>query len=192
MRTLAMALVLAASPALAEVKPRMGDAPVTVRPETIIIHGKAPPKVAPKPKKRYHRIAPPYSDQAIESNVWAKAWVMLDIDTRGTVQRIKLLKRPGYDLDQIAIDRAFAMRFEPAEDANGYATRSQLVVPIEWPSYWWLVELEGVSTGIPAYAHRIRCAGSGPMALDSIHPTYRDCSQPDLSKVESEPWITRR
>src|SRR5262245_56921510 len=55
----ALAIALSALPARADVPPRY------VRGETIIVHGTAPPKVAPRPRKNYHRMAPPYSDEAI-------------------------------------------------------------------------------------------------------------------------------
>jgi hypothetical protein len=166
------------------------DTPVvTVRGETIIVEDKAPPVRAPKPRKRYDRIAPPYSDEASTADVWARAWLVLDIDERGRVRRVKLLKKPGLDLEQIAIDRAFSMRFDPAQDASGAPIRVQLVTSIEWPAYWWLIAREGLATKIPAYASNVPCPGTGPMKMESIHPMYRDCSQPDLSKAASVPWI---
>ena len=42
----------------------------------------------------------------------------------------------------------------------------------------------------PTLADTVPCAGSGPLMHDSIHPIYRDCRMPDLSKdFDSEPWI---
>jgi hypothetical protein len=215
-----VAAALVASPALAQHKPthnpldrpgggvpevdpgpRLGrvgfgvaDGPRIVRGETIIIRGTAPPKVLPKAKKRYGRIAPAYSDKAILEDRWAKAWLLLDIDERGNVARLKLLKAPGYDLDQIAIERGFSMRFDPAQDANGNAIPSQLVTPIEWPSYWWLIAREGLATKIPEYIERVPCANSGrPMKLGSIHPAYRDCTPtPDLSTLDKFAWIEQK
>jgi hypothetical protein len=183
------ALLVAA--ALAATTPAYADTPRAVRGETIVIQDQAPPWVAPKPTKRYHRIAPPYSDRAILTNTWAKAWLLLDIDAAGSVTRVKLLNKPGSDLDQIAIDYAFTLKFAPAQDARGNPTRSQLVWPIEWPSYWYMVELEGVATRIPDGAARVRCRGSGPMAMGSLHPTYRDCSRPDLTKIQTAAWVTK-
>jgi hypothetical protein len=216
---IAVVAVLVTSPALAQNKPthnpldrprggvpiidpgpRVGSArfgvierPRAVRGETIIIHGTAPPKVLPKAKKRYGRIAPAYSDYAIEHDKWAKAWLLLDIDERGSVTRVKLLKKPGYDLDQIAIDRGFSMRFDPAQDANGNAMKSQLVTPIEWPAYWWLIAREGLATKIPESIEFVPCEGSGPMHMGSIHPAYRDCSPPPaLDQLDSYPWIEKK
>jgi hypothetical protein len=178
--------MLVAVTAHAETKPQ------TVRGETIVIEGKAPPVKPPKGVKHYANIAPPYSDYAIEHDTWTRAWLVLDIDERGTVQRVKFLKRPGADLDQIAIDRALSMRFSPAEDATGRAIRTQILWPIEWPSYWWLVSTTGFATGIPTAIYGVPCANSGrPLNLDSAHPVYRDCSMPDFSKATSERWISR-
>jgi hypothetical protein len=181
------------TPRLGNVQLRVETVPRVVRGETIIIHGTAPPKVLPKAKKRYGRIAPAYSDYAIERDKWAKAWLLLDIDEQGVVTRLKLLKAPGYDLDQIAIDRGFSMRFDPAQDANGNAIRSQLITPIEWPAYWWLIAREGLATKIPEYIERVPCFGSGPMKIGSIHPAYRDCSPPPaLSDLDKFVWIEKR
>ena len=194
-----LALVLAsASTAAADPPPRY------VPGETIVIHGKTPPpKVLPHPKKHYHRMAPPYSDEAILSDAWTKAWVLLDIDAHGVVQRVKLLKRPGYGLDAIAIAHAMKMRFDPAEDAQGYAVPSLLLWSIEWPSYWWLVDLDIPPTTVPNFADDpevfkgtgmfvVPCKGSGPMQLGSLHPTNRDCSPPPpASEFDKVAWVTK-
>lgn len=181
----AAVLVVAASSAYA-------DAPRTVRGETIHVEGKAPPGTPPKPVKRYRAIAPRYSDYAIEHDTWARAWLLLDIDTRGVVTRVKLLHRPGAELDQIAIDTAMKMRFEPARDAGGMAQETHLVWTIEWPSYGWLIAHEGLATKIPASVQGVTCAGSGaPLNLDEVHPVFRDCTMPDLSKVDALPWLTK-
>lgn len=166
------------------------EEPRTVRGETIIIRGHAPGYKLPQPKKD-PRIAPKYSDAAIEHDAWTRAWMVLDIDDRGIVQRIQWLKRPGYDLEQIALDRAFGTRFEPARDGLGRAQPARLVYPIEWPSYWWLVKHTGFATRIPVSAGGVPCKGEGPLDLDRAHPVYRDCSVPDLSRMPLEPWIDR-
>ncbi len=156
--------------------------------ETIIIRDKAPPKVLPHPRKNYHRMAPPYSDEAIDSDIWAKAWVLLDIDERGKVARVKLLKQPGHGLDQIAIDHAFKMRFDPALDGQGRPMASELLWSIEWPSYWWLVNMDEPPNRVPDYAENMECAGSGPLAFGRLHKVYRDCSKPDLTRIDRVPW----
>jgi hypothetical protein len=156
--------------------------------ETIVIHD-PPPKVEPKPVKHYSRIAPPYSDYAIEHDVWTRAWLLLDIDATGTVRRVKFLKHPGADLDTIALQQALAMKFEPARDAHDRAVSRLMLWKIEWPSYWWLVMTEGVTTGIPpSVEHGEPCAGSGPFWMESMHHVYKDCSGPDFRLAQTEPW----
>lgn len=164
------------------------DAPRDVRGETIEIHDHAPPKVQAKPVKNYFRIAPHYSDYAIEHDTWAKAFLLLDINAQGRVERVKLLKHPGADLDQIAIDTALGLSFAPAQDDRGNAIGSQIVWPIEWPSYWWLVARTGLATGLIDMSH-VPCRGSAPMHMGSIHPTYRDCETFKLGVLRTEPWI---
>src|SRR5512138_1205894 len=68
--------------------------------ETIEIHDPLPPPVLPKAKKDA-RILPKYSDDAVLSDAWEKAWLLLDVDTTGSVTRVKMLKRPGHDLEKI-------------------------------------------------------------------------------------------
>jgi len=170
----ALALLLLATPALANT-------------ETIVIHD-PPPKVEPKPVKHYSRIAPPYSDYAIEHDKWARAWLVLDVDPTGTVRRVKFLHRPGSDLDAIAIRQGLAMKFEPARDAHDRPVSRMVLWTIEWPAYWWLVQREGVTTGIPEYVSNVPCQGSGPWHVRSMHPTYRDCSPPDFQLAQTEPW----
>lgn len=185
--------VLVASPALAGPRATPVHEARVVPGETIIIRESTPVKVMPKAKKPYGRIAAPYSDEAIERDIWAKAWLLLDIDESGVVTRLKLLKKPGYDLDQIAIERGFSMRFDPAEDTHGKRLRSLLITPIEWPAYWWLVKFEGLTTRIPEYIAQVPCEGTGPLHLGSLHPVYRDCSPPPpIEKLDESPWITRR
>ncbi len=150
--------------------------------EVIEIHDRA----HPAHDARVTHGMPPYSDAAIDSNTWARAWLLLDIDANGFVTRLKLLARPGHDLDRIAIERAFATRFSPALDRAGNAVHSQLVWGIEWPAYWWLREHAG--NALPP------CRGSGPLQLGAMtsSPVYRDCSEPDLARSVRETWIYPR
>jgi len=197
---LAVVLAFATTSAAADDEPP----PRYVPGETIVIQGKAPvPKVLPHPKKHYHRMAPPYSDEAIDKDVWTKAWVLLDIDAYGVVKRVKLLKRPGYGMDSIAVAHAMKMRFDPAEDANGYAIPTMLLWSIEWPSYWWLVNLDIPPTTVPNFVddpdHHtamggfvVPCKGNGPLQFGSLHPTNRDCSPPPpASEFAKVAWVTK-
>jgi hypothetical protein len=165
--------------------------PQTRGSEVIEIHDMPPaPAKQAKVKHRRYRIAPAYSDAAIEHDAWAIAWLLLDIDATGKVTRVKFLHYPGYDLEHTAIETALGLTFEPALDADGRAQRSYLIYPLEWPSYWWMVMHTGFATRIPAEAYANPCKGSGPLNLDYRDPVYRDCSGPDLSLGKTEPWYS--
>jgi hypothetical protein len=162
--------------------------------EVIEIEGAPPtPKVKAKPKKRYLgtgtkldniflRPAPEYSDSAVLSDAWELAWMLLDIDEKGAVTRVKFLKVPGHDLEKLAVKEAMKLQFEPAIGLDGK--------PIQWPSYWWLVKFTGLATGIPDTSH-VPCRGSGPLHLGSVHPTYKDCGKPDWKRANTAPWVTK-
>jgi hypothetical protein len=165
--------------------------------EVIVVEGTAPPAVLARPKNHVPSKAPPYSDRAILSDAWTRAWMLLEIDEVGRVTRFKFLKRPGYDLERIAMREVVKLRFDPARDGRGRAMRTQIVWSIEWPSAGWLEQLVGTYSAMPPLRgfpprrldHYVPCAGSGPWAMDSVHKTYRDCSRPDLSKAAREPWV---
>jgi hypothetical protein len=167
--------------------------------EVIVLEGKAPPSTPPRPTNFVHQKAPPYSDEAILSDAWTKAWLLLDIDERGVVTRFKFLKRPGYELEEIARAEAFRLRFTPARDGNGKAMRSQLLWEIEWPSAFWLSTFVGTRSAMPKVVgfpprrqdYAVPCRGSGPLNLGSVRPTYKDCSKPDLSRAAVEAWVVR-
>jgi hypothetical protein len=169
--------------------------------EVIVIDEKPPRAAVPARAVNFSPIkAPPYSDRAIEEDAWTRAWLLLDIDDTGTVRRFKFLKRPGHDLEAIATREAFKLRFQPARDASGRPVATWMLWLIEWPSHGWLIARLGLATRMPpvvgfpprSMAAHVPCAGSGPLNLDSIHPVYRDCSRPDLSRpFESERWIGR-
>ena len=192
MRTALVALlalaILASTPA-----PAAADEPTTRGSEVIEIEGAPPPPVVrPKAKKpRSMGVIPSYSDDAILHNAWERAWLLLDIDASGAVTRLKFLHRPGHDLENKAIEKAFGFSFEPARDADGKAIQSYVIWPLEWPSYWWLVGRVGfVTTPVPAYSLNMPCKGSGePLNLDYHHVEYRDCSPPDIAKAKTEPWV---
>ncbi|HEY5936470.1 MAG TPA: hypothetical protein VIU61_17585 [Kofleriaceae bacterium] len=176
------------------------DTPLTVPGEVIKIEGRLPPKVKPRPRNYSQKKAPPYSDRALLSDAWTKAWLLLDVSADGEVIRFKFLKRPGYDLETIAASEVFKLRFEPARDHSDKPVRTLLLWSIEWPSAGWLEKLVGTRSrmppliGIPpnvrSQSDYVPCAGSGPWHMDSVHKTYKDCSKPDWSNEANEPWIT--
>jgi len=111
----------------------------------IVDHKLPTPAVLPKPMTDPQK-ALPYSQAAFERDAWAKAWLLLDVDEQGVVTRLKLLKAPGFDLDEIAIEEGFKLRFEPARDAAGNAIRTHIVWSMEWPSWNWIIQ-EGGTIG---------------------------------------------
>src|SRR5262249_28322597 len=162
--------------------------------EVIVIEDRTAPAKAKnfKPLK-----APPYSDEAVLTDAWTRAWLLLDVDERGHVVRLKVLKHPGYDLEAIAGAGAFKRELGRAGDAAGKPIRTWVVWDIEWPSAWWLSTFVGTRASMPPIvgfpprrldAH-VPCAGSGPLNLGSIHPVYKDCSKPDMSRAAKERWI---
>ena len=176
---------------------RADDKPNVQRGEVIVIEDSPPPVVAPKPTNFKPMKAPPYSDEAMLTDIWTKAWMLLDVSETGVVTRFKFLKKPGADLERIAATEVWKLRFEPARDAQGKPMRTQILWEIEWPSAWWLVTFTGVTSGMPpivgfpprSLADSVPCRGSGPLNLGSVHPTYRDCSRPDLTKAATATWV---
>lgn len=169
------------------------------RGEVIVIEGTAPPSTPPKPTNFKPHKAPPYSDRAILSDAWTKAWMLLDVDERGVVTRFKFLKRPGYDLEEIATSEVFELRFAPATDGAGRPMRTTVLWEIEWPSAFWLSTFVGTRSAMPKIVgfpprrqdDYVPCRGSGPMLLGSVRPTYKDCSKPDMAKADTERWVAR-
>lgn len=183
--------------------------------EIIRIIDQKPPTVPPKLPRGKPRVTPPYSDEAVLRDAWAKAWLLLDIDETGQVRRVKLVKRPGFGLDEIAVKEAMKLRFDPALDEHRKPMRTQIFWAMEWPSHGWLSAHNGTATRMPAESYavdpftsgfggltnlaaptlgasalrRVPCAGSGPLNLDLHYPVYRDCSKPNLRKVPLLPWL---
>ncbi len=183
--------------------------------EVIRILDSKPPTVPPRLSKDIPKITPQYSEEAVERDAWARAWLLLDIDETGKVVRVKLLRRPGFDLDEIAVKEAMKLRFDPALDEHKKPMRTQMLWSMEWPSHGWLVEHNGTATRLPVEAYvidplmrgfggigqptapptgasslsRVPCAGSGPLNLDLRYPVYRDCSKPDLARASILPWL---
>ena len=171
--------------------------------EVIVIRDRIAPPVPPKPTNHVRSKAPPYSDRAVLTNAWTKAWFLLDLDEQGKLRRYKFLRRPGYDLERIAVDEIRKLRFEPGRDRSGKPVRTWMVWAVEWPSAWWLGQeashLPGTRAGMAARTvgfpprpgdASVPCHGSAWM-MGSVFATTvtKDCSRPDLSKAAAEPWI---
>jgi hypothetical protein len=158
--------------------------------EVIVVQGRV---VQPAKSQRDPKLVPAYSDRAIESNTWTRAWLLLDIDSTGSVRRVKFVKKPGLDLETIALKHAFTTHFEPARDATNNPVSSQLVWGIEWPAHGWMVQHVGSAAKLPDH-DLPRCAGTGPLNLGSmLEPVYRDCSKPDMAHTENwGAWLVQR
>lgn len=193
MGRLAMLVLLLSSTAFAD------DEPLEARGEVIVIEGKAPPMTPPKATNFKKRATPPYSDRAVLSDAWTRAWLLLHVDESGKVTHLKWLHKPGWDLEKIAISEAFKLTFEPARDDRNKPMAVDIVWEMEWPSAWWLQTFVGTrSTAVPIVDFpprrldsHVPCRGSGPLHLGSVHPVYKDCSKPDLTKIKTESWIAR-
>jgi hypothetical protein len=130
------------------------EAELEVHGEVIHVEGRWRPQPAkPAEPKVDAQKTPPYSDEAVERDAWARAWLLLDVDETGKVTRLKLLKKPGFDLDAIAIRAGFELRFEPARDAHGKPMKTYIVWSMEWPSYGWLVQRNGSALRMPRNIH---------------------------------------
>lgn len=153
--------------------------------ETIAVKDVVPPAKLAKPLSD-PTIIPEYTTALMDDNAWARAWLLLDVDTSGTVARIKLLSAPGHDLDKIAIRDGFKLTFEPARDRSDKPIRSQVLWLYEWPSFWWMTENNYARRRMPREAFRVPCRGSGP-----TRDVYRDCSPANLGAAITERWIDR-
>ncbi|HMG73441.1 MAG TPA: energy transducer TonB [Pyrinomonadaceae bacterium] len=67
---------------------------------------------APRP---YRRLKPPYPETAARAEVEATVDVLVDIDARGEVGRVEIIRWAGYGLDQSVIDTVKQMHFFPAQ-----------------------------------------------------------------------------
>ncbi|HEY3805616.1 MAG TPA: hypothetical protein VGL61_23580 [Kofleriaceae bacterium] len=173
---------------------------ISARAEVIEIHDYVPPKVLPKPSRSWNpNRLPPYSDAAILQDAWVRSWLLLDIDAHGKVARFKFLRRPGYDLEPIAAREVWNLTFDPARDNTNRPVGTLIVWRIEWPSAGWMLDRFGTYLVWPpknadngvSPVEDVPCASRGSLDLESIHPVFRDCSQPDLRRVNVEPWVTR-
>ena len=106
------------------------------------------PTVAAKPKQDV-QLSLPYSEESIERDAWARAWLLLDVDQYGHVSRLKLLKRPGFGLEKICLEEAFKMRFAPARDHAGRPMKTYVLWTMEWPSWGWLIQGNGTAMRRP-------------------------------------------
>jgi len=155
--------------------------------EAIEIKETSRPAVTAKPVNKWISI-PPYSETAIADNVWVRAWMALDVDATGRVQHVRWIRRPGHDLEAIAVRAAFETVFEPARDRVKRPIGSQVVWSFEWPSHWWLDHQNDHTddSRMPDNYVTVECQKPGEKRRDR-----RDCTQADLGAALREPWFAR-
>lgn len=152
--------------------------------EAIEIHEAIAPAIVPQPLSDAS-VIPPYSDAAIEHNVWARAWLMVDVQPTGRVARVKLLGTPPDGLDAIAVAQALKLEFKPARDRSNQPIAAMVVWMFEWPSFSWVNRSGWRQHRLSSAILDIPCRGSGPSKR-----FMRDCSGPDMTRYASAPWIT--
>ncbi len=140
------------------------------------------PQIMPKPRQATNLI-PEYTQAARDANVWARAWLVLDVDGKGRVTRLKLLDAPGYGLDDIAIREAFKLRFEPARTRAGATARAMVLWTYEWPAYWWMFDNKLPLQVVPEKALGVPCQGTPARAA-----VLRNCAQATVARVQQVEW----
>lgn len=141
------------------------------------------PSIMPKPTTATNLVLD-YSTAVKDANAWVRAWLVLDVNASGYVRRLKLINRPGYGLDELAVREAFKLRFAPARSRAGKAVPAMVLWTYEWPSYWWMIEQKLDPRLVPEKAAKLPCKGTS-----STERTQRDCSQADLGAAQLLPWI---
>ena len=71
--------------------------------------------------RAYRRLKPPYPETAARAEAEATVDALVDIDARGEVGRVEIVRWAGYGLDQSVVDTVEQMHFFPAM-RNGIAT----------------------------------------------------------------------
>jgi hypothetical protein len=145
------------------------------------------PKVKAKPTKDV-RLSLPYSEEAVERDAWARAWLLLDVDEQGGVTRLKLLKAPGFDLDRICIEEAFRLRFDPAKDDAGRPMKTYMLWTMEWPSWGWLIQGNGTAVRRPADSNEVHTNAQNYRANGLARANW---ARPSAAATAFEPALDR-
>ena len=69
---------------------------------------------ATRPPRPFRRPRPPYPESASRADAEATVDALVDIDARGEVGKIEVVRWAGYGLDQSVIDTVKQMHFFPA------------------------------------------------------------------------------
>lgn len=150
--------------------------------EAIAIREAVPPSVPAKLESSAWKV-PEYSELAEDRNMWARAWLLLHVSATGQVLRVKLINKPGLDLDAIAVREAFGLVFEPARDRMNRGIRSMVLWTFEWPAYYWMVDHQRAIGQMPPDIVYMQCG-------KNLH-SQRECSMPNIANAIKLPWIER-
>lgn len=150
--------------------------------EAIQIHEALPPAVPAKYASDEWRILD-YSKAADDANRWARAWLLLNVSDTGQVVRVKLINKPGMDLDAIAIKGAWGLKFEPARDRQNHKIQSYVLWTFEWPASWWLANAKQMDGFMPPSVILIDCGKNLRV--------QRECSKPNIVNSLKLPWVER-
>jgi hypothetical protein len=150
--------------------------------EAIQIHEALPPAVPAKYASDEWRLLD-YSKAADDANRWARAWLLLSVSDTGQVVRVKLINKPGMDLDAIAIKGAFGLKFEPARDRQNRKIPSYVLWTFEWPASWWLANAKEMDGFMPPSVILVDCGKNLRV--------QRECSKPNIVNSLKLPWTER-
>jgi hypothetical protein len=117
--------------------------------EIVTVHEQAPNPEHRAPEAIRATVKPilPYSDQAINENIWAVGWMLVDVNEKGIVTAFRFLHRPGYGLDEIAATEIWGLRFKPAVDAAGQPMSTKVLWKLEWPAFHYSKQHKLVGLG---------------------------------------------
>jgi hypothetical protein len=132
-------------------------------------------------------LIPDYTAALRDKNAWLRAWVLLDVNDKGAVSRVKLLDPPGHGLDGIVVRDAFKLKFEPARNRIDKPISSLVVWRFEWPPPIW----NHGRKHIPRDAGELPCRRKASDTWFQLNTPYRDCSPPNMTAAITAQWIGR-
>jgi len=100
--------------------------------------------------RAYRRLKPPYPETAARAEAEATVDALVDIDARGEVGRIEIVRWAGYGLDQSVVDTVKQMHFFPAM-RNGIAIPMRVLLRYNFRK----PPIENSTQQKPLFEHRI-------------------------------------